>query len=358
VKGLDDFLRFTGMKNGKLDMLVVAGLAVCALAACSRRTLTAGAVKAAHDAAAPDGANDESGPLDVANADAREPDIDTSPDGQSLSGPCGEATCLIDLFQTCVPAGDCAAQLGSTVAYGVCYANGVTVSYYRSGGYETTTTVERNGVLCYSIKDSAPPNTGAVSYVVTDDNGNEVATGVSADRSATVTVTCTGGTPITVDGSCLWSVSDYSTCDLQSCPTSGTGGYDGGDAGGTAGTTGGTGGSGGGAGGSTSAGGATGGTGGSSGGMGGSTSTDTAATLRCTLPRGPDAEPGMTCTTYCQRRAATRVDLGHGRHPRLRREAGHALRTTATVALAGAGRALYRAKTPLHSCTLHLRLRS
>jgi hypothetical protein len=240
----------------------------------------------------------DAGPPDAADADARDPDIDASPDGQSLSELCGEATCLIDLFRTCVPEGSCAAQLGSTAAYGVCYANGVTVTFYRSGGYETTTTVERNGVLCYSIKNSAPPNDGAVdgyanSYVITDGNGNEVATGVSADNGGHVTVICTGGTPITVDKSCLWSVSNYSTCNLQSCPTSGTGGYDGGDAGGTGGTTGETDGGSGGAGGSTSTGGTTGG------GAGGSTSTGTAATLRCTLPRGPDAEPGMTCQTYC-----------------------------------------------------------
>jgi hypothetical protein len=469
VKALDDDVRFTGMKNGKLDMLVVAGLAVCVFAACNRRTLTAGAIKAAPDAAAHDGATYDSGPPDVATADARDPDIDTATDGQSLSGPCGKATCLIDLFRTCVPEGDCAARLGSTVFYDICYANGVTASFQHSGYYETTTRVERNGVLCYSIKDSAPPNASAISYVVTDGNGNEVATGVTADESGSVTVTCNGGEPTMVSRACLeapvpqstcasgqcpfgssvdagppevadadardpdidtspdgqslsgpcgeatclidlfrtcvpegscgvygrgapgylvestcyangvmvssttnrtdagssddWTVtrdgyqrtlcyavkgsapagsgmtytitgangeqvatgiaSDQaefvtvtcnggqptmvssacleapvptSRCSSEGCPSGTTGN---GDAGGTGGTTGGTGGTSGGAGGSTGAGGTTGGTGGTSGGAGGSTSTGTAATLRCTLPRGPDAEPGMTCETYC-----------------------------------------------------------
>jgi uncharacterized membrane protein YgcG len=451
------------MRNGRLYVLVVAGLAVCVFAACNRRTLTAGATKAAPDAAA---ANDDSGPPDVANADARDPDIDTSPDGQSLSGPCGKATCLIDLFRTCVPEGDCAMRLGSTVFYDICYANGVTVSHH-AGGYGQTTRVERNGVLCYSIKDSAPPNASAISYVVTDGNGNEVATGVTADESGSVTVTCNGGEPTMVSRACLEAPVSPSTCASGECPF-GTGRVDAGppdaadadargpdidtspdgqslsgpcgeatclidlfqncvpegscgvygrgapgylywstcyangvsvstttnqtdagssddwtvtrdryqytlcyavkssaptgssatytitgangeevatgiasdqpgfvtvtcnggqptmvssacleapvpnsscssegcppgsvDAGGTGGTTGETDGGSGGAGGSSSAGGTTGGTDGSSGGAGGSTSMGTAATLRCTLPRGPDAEPGMTCETYC-----------------------------------------------------------
>jgi hypothetical protein len=469
-------LRFTGMQNGKLDLLVVAGLAVCVLAACNRRTLTAGAIKAAPDAAARDGANDDSGPPDVANADARDPDIDASPDGRSLAGPCGEATCLIDLFRTCVPEGSCGVHGRGAPGYlfwSTCYGNGVMVSTTTnqtdagSSDDWTVTRDEYQQTLCYAVKGSAPTGS-SMTYTITGANGEQVATGIASDQPGFVTVTCNGGEPTMVSSACLEAPVPTSICSHEGCP-SGTGRVDAGppdvadardpdvdtspdgqslsgpcgeatclidlfqtcvpegscsaygsgalgylwlatcyangvevdttvsdtdagtgrietwramrgrdrtlcyavngaaptgssmtytitgangeqvatgissdqpgfvtvtcnggqptmvsntcleappptgcssggcppgttgsrDAGATGGTTGGTDGSGGGGGGSTGAGGTTGGTGGSSGGAGGSTSTDTAATLRCTLPRGPDSEPGSTCETYC-----------------------------------------------------------
>jgi hypothetical protein len=290
------------MKNSKLDNRLllaglVAGLAACAFAACSRRTLTAGAVKAPLDARAPDGANETAAPPDGTNADTRDPEIDTSPDGQSLSDPCGEATCLIDLFRTCVPEGSCATYgRGSPSASfsSTCYANGVQVNSLASntGTFESDWDVRRDDVICYEVKGNAP--TGSrMTYTITGGKGEQVATGSALDQPGFVTVTCQGGQPTVVSSACLdvRYPSPRSTCSNGGCP-----GYPDVDADGTGGTGGGTGGSGGGTGGSISTGGTSGGSGG---GAGGGTSTGTAAGLRCTLPRGPDAEPGMTCKTYC-----------------------------------------------------------
>ena len=234
------------MKNGKLENrlllvgLVVAGLAVCMFAACSRRTLTAGAVKAPLDAKAQDGANDDRGPPDVATADARDPDIDTSPDGQSLSGPCGEATCLIDLFRTCVPEGSCSSYGRGAPGYffeSTCYANLVRVDTTAS---DTDAGVGRawnvrvgDQTLCYAVNGSAPTGS-SMTYTITGANGEQVATGIASDQPGFVTVTCNGGQPTMVSSACLEAPVPPSTCASGGCPFGTTGSV---DAGGTGGTT-------------------------------------------------------------------------------------------------------------------------
>jgi hypothetical protein len=225
----------------------------------------------------------------VANADAPDPDRDASPDGQSR--PCGEATCLVDLFRTCVPEGGCATYGRGAPGYlwgSTCYENGVRVATSTSdtdAGSTDDWRVLHDETLCYEVKGSA--STGSsMAYTITGAHGEQVATGIASDQPGFVTVTCNGGEPTLVSSACLEAYPiPRNTCSVGGCP----GDPGNVDAGRTGGTTGGTGG-----GGSTGAGGAT---GGSSGGAGGSTGT--AATLRCTLPRGPDAEPGMTCQTYC-----------------------------------------------------------
>jgi hypothetical protein len=140
------------------------------------------------------------------------------------SGPCGEATCLDSLYRTCVPEGRCFASGGSSpsAVYGsACYANGITVSYQGTGtgaGVRSETTVRRNRVICYSIVGSSPPNSSAISYVVSGANGEEIATGAAVDKSGLVTVTCHGSSPAIVDGSCLHPPVDRGSCDLEACP--------------------------------------------------------------------------------------------------------------------------------------------
>jgi hypothetical protein len=158
--------------------------------------------------------------------------------GGTALRPCSEATCLASLFQTCVPEGACALHGGSSpsAVFGdICYANGVTVQTVGSYiGPNTTSTVSvgRNGVRCYRIEQSIAPGASSGPYVITDGNGNEIATAVVADKvTNTVTVTCTGQSPVTVAGACLNPVNTSPTCTLDECPTSndgGTGGVDGG----------------------------------------------------------------------------------------------------------------------------------
>jgi len=217
-----------------------------------------------------------SGDSDVGVRDA---DIASLPDGSPVSGPCGEATCLTTLFQTCVPEGDCTAQGAgspSAVFSARCYENGVQVSVTGIGtgaGTSSDLSVMRDRTTCYAVKGWAPTGASGMSYTITGANGEQVATGMTADKSGFVTVTCNGGSPVTVSAACLDSPVGPSSCGSGPCP---------GDSGGSGG-----------------AGGTTGGTGGSTGGADASTATDSADSLRCTLARGPDSEPGSTCEIYC-----------------------------------------------------------
>jgi hypothetical protein len=208
------------------------------LAGCSENDLGVGAIDAAPNSGGAPGGSGGSGSGGLStigtggtsgpwSGGAGGADTGAGGAGGADAGACGEATCLAALFQTCVPEGECAMRLGSTVFYDICYGNGVTVSRTLRD-YGATTTVERDGAPCYSIETWSPANASAISYVITDGNGNPIATAVTADKAGHVTVTCTGGSPITVDGSCLRPVSDSPTCDLQTCPTSGTDGLDGG----------------------------------------------------------------------------------------------------------------------------------
>jgi len=144
--------------------------------------------------------------------------------GGAASGLCAGATCLTVLFQDCVPEGNCSVQGGASPSASfntACYANGVTVSYQGSYNGANTTrklAVGRNGVVCYRTEMSMSANASAVTYVVLDAQGNEVATGTTLDKAGSVAVTCKGGTPTPVLAACLESVGDNSRCDPGNCP--------------------------------------------------------------------------------------------------------------------------------------------
>jgi hypothetical protein len=142
----------------------------------------------------------------------------------AVSWPCGEATCLSSLFQTCVPAGSCAQQGAggpSATALRACYANGVTVSYV--GGWNgtnvtTTLTVSRQGAPCYAIQSVSGTTESATRFVISGPSG-EVATAVTADKAGSISVTCHGREPVLVDHTCLAPVSTSPDhCDPGTCP--------------------------------------------------------------------------------------------------------------------------------------------
>jgi len=142
----------------------------------------------------------------------------------TASGPCGEATCLSLLFQTCVPAGSCTEQGAggpSATAVHDCYANGVTVSHV--GGWNgtnviTTLTVSQQGAPCYTIKSTSGTTESATRYEISGPSG-EAATAVTADKAGAISVTCQGSQPVLVDHACLAPVSTGNDdCDLGTCP--------------------------------------------------------------------------------------------------------------------------------------------
>ena len=151
-------------------------------------------------------------------------DTSTGGAGGAASGPCGEATCLTSLFQTCVPEGSCSAQGGASpsAAFNTgCYANGVTVSYlgsYSGSNVTDNLTVRRNGVLCYTIDTSTSPNTSAATYMVHGADGEEVANGATADKAGAVAMACKASQPTLVNAACLSPVGDNSSCHLGTCP--------------------------------------------------------------------------------------------------------------------------------------------
>ena len=140
-----------------------------------------------------------------------------------VSGICGEARCLTLLFQTCVPEGDCRSQGGgspSAVFSNTCYSNGVTVSYYGSYKYGASNlvgslTVNRKSALCYKIEEFSDDTT---LYVVSDGNGQQVATGIPGSEAGSIIVTCDGGKPTAVDQACLFSAEYQGECTLEICP--------------------------------------------------------------------------------------------------------------------------------------------
>jgi hypothetical protein len=139
------------------------------------------------------------------------------------SGPCGEATCLTSLFQTCVPAGSCSAQGGGgphTSVSTACYANGVTVSWINGwdgvASVRGSLTVRLNGSDCYAVE--WVEGSASTSYVVKDASGNQVAAGIRDPGATTATVTCDNGRSTSVSLACLTSVGvDLSTCDSEPC---------------------------------------------------------------------------------------------------------------------------------------------
>jgi len=148
----------------------------------------------------------------------------TGSESGGASGVCAEAPCLASLFQDCVPEGRCSAESHaspSATFNTACYSNGVAVSSlatYSGSNVIGSVTVARNGTRCYSIDTSGPISGSAVSYVFSDANGQQVATGTTVDKTGSVVVTCNGSTATTVSGACAHPSGDSSGCVMGTCP--------------------------------------------------------------------------------------------------------------------------------------------
>ena len=131
-------------------------------------------------------------------------------------------SCL-QAFQGCLPAGTCVMQTTGSVqslslGSNSCYSNGVktviTETVTATGEVTVTSTVSKNGTVCFSevVSGTAADPNPVIS--VKNGAGTTVATVTnSADGNSSV-VTCTGGTPVVLPDGCDFSgVMDMTTGD-------------------------------------------------------------------------------------------------------------------------------------------------
>jgi hypothetical protein len=131
--------------------------------------------------------------------------------GGAGAGSCNYPSCLSGLATTCTPSGTCVAQTDlNTFATNVCYSNGVKAITAMNinaatGSMSMTVTYKNGSATCYSAEVggfSLTGSTGNMTITFKNASGVAVATGVVDSTTNAVTVTCTGGQPITLDSSC------------------------------------------------------------------------------------------------------------------------------------------------------------
>lgn len=128
------------------------------------------------------------------------------------TGACNYPTCLSDLLFSCVPDGTCVSQGGLTyqgtsttdpvMVDNSCYSNGVKVLTVAIPGSYSTTTVEKNGTVCYKKLGGSTTTIYGPSPA-----GALVATYVTDTTARTVTITCTGASPVVISLDCMTSSS-------------------------------------------------------------------------------------------------------------------------------------------------------
>jgi len=148
--------------------------------------------------------------------------------GTGGTGACSVPLCYNDLVANCAPDGACVEQKGFMCGPTVCpepitsaptsmfnyscYGNGVTVSTTA----DTTTLkpqtsiqiYKKKGTVCYSIEMPLSSATaGGVTMLIKNPAGATVATYVVNQTARTVTITCTGGSPVVVSLDCMTSSS-------------------------------------------------------------------------------------------------------------------------------------------------------
>ena len=190
----------------------------------ARASDNAGGTTAGQTGSESNGAGGGAGSGGIGYAGAGGLAVSTGGAAGGASGVCAEAPCLASLFQDCVPEGRCSVEghlSPSATANTTCYSNGVAVSSlttYSGSNVIGSVTVARNGTPCYSIDTSVPMSGSAVSYVFSDANRQQVATGTTVDKTGSVVVTCNGSTATTVSGACVHPTGDSSGCDMGTCP--------------------------------------------------------------------------------------------------------------------------------------------
>ena len=119
---------------------------------------------------------------------------------------CTWPSCVTDLLATCVPSGECTAQLDMVAgAMTSCYANGVIVQNAANAPWSGLETCKKGSVVFYSIESGTQFVAGipaGMAFTIRDGSGTTVATGGLSDSTGLVVSCSTGptfGLPATCD---------------------------------------------------------------------------------------------------------------------------------------------------------------
>jgi hypothetical protein len=148
--------------------------------------------------------------------------------GTGGTGACSLPSCYTALISTCIPGGTCVEQMGFTTSppisttTNLCYGNGVKVltSTVMTGTTPGTpvTTVTNGGTLCYSYEmPLSQAGENSATMVFKNAAGAIVATNATNGVARTVTITCTGGSPVVVSLDCFPSTDGGTPCTQGTC---------------------------------------------------------------------------------------------------------------------------------------------
>jgi hypothetical protein len=119
---------------------------------------------------------------------------------------CTWPSCVTDLLATCVPSGECTAQIDKVRgAINACYANGVYVQRAANGAFSMLETCKNGSVLSYSIEEHTQFVSGipaGMAFTMEDASGVTVATGALTEGSGLAVSCSTAPTfilPVTCD---------------------------------------------------------------------------------------------------------------------------------------------------------------
>ncbi len=140
--------------------------------------------------------------------------------GGGSAGSCNYPSCLASLATSCQPSGTCVEQTDTTTfAINTCYSNGVkviTAVDLTSGS--GTVTFKNGSTVCYTFAAGASA-TGAETLTIKNAAGTTIATGTT-DTAGNTTITCTGGSPVTLNSSCqdaTGTASSTASCTTGTC---------------------------------------------------------------------------------------------------------------------------------------------
>ena len=142
--------------------------------------------------------------------------------GVALGG-CNFPNCLASLAASCQPSGTCTEQFdNSTLATSSCFANGVkqilTIDPITG---DSILTYKNGSVLCYTVEIPAVAlGTPTETLAFKNSTGQVVATGTSNIAGTTQTITCAGGSTVTLNPACNTAGSDFTgywSCSQGTC---------------------------------------------------------------------------------------------------------------------------------------------